>query len=116
MAKTAHERRRQPRLIWIDLPRVQIEGDWLSLAPVHRRDAASRPGVWQKPEIAAAADRQVLAAQTHRRTGQLPKRPRRPRNHIRVTGRARDAVPIMADWENAGVVEIPFLDQHVKSP
>ena len=82
---------------------------------VEARDAPARPRVRQDPEVAAAGDRQVERAPPHRRARHFEQRIL-ALQQVRVARRGRDAVAIVVDREDAGVVAVAFLDQDVERP
>src|SRR5262249_38323689 len=106
----------EARLFRIDFPRVQIEHRRALFDAGHAAAAPARPAVGQDAEVAAAADRQVHAAELYGRSWNFEDRAAVARDDVRMPRRRRDAVAIVMDRVDARVVAVPFVDEHVERP
>src|SRR5712692_3762036 len=52
---------RHSRLLWIELPRMQVHDGWHPVFAVETSDAPAENRVRKQPEVAPAAERQILA-------------------------------------------------------
>src|SRR6476661_8428842 len=93
----------QPRLLRIDLPGMHVEHGGTALA-IQPADSPRRPGVRQQSKIGTSRHRKIDAAETYRRRWELEQGARRAPQHVNVTPGLGDAVAVVLDGEDAGVV------------
>src|SRR5712691_127529 len=115
MTELSQRRCTQPRLVRIDLPGMQIEDGGAPLDLVQPLDPPARPSIRKYPEVTAAGDREVERSPTDRRPRGPDERRARLRQ-IRMPGRYGNAVPIVADRKDAGVVQKAFFDEDIEGP
>src|SRR5687767_14628999 len=108
MAEPAETSGVEFRLVGIDLPRVQVEDGRAILLLVDSRDPPAGPPIWQDAEIAAAGHRQIQRTELRRRTGYFDQASHRSVDSIRTPIRNRNAVAVVSDWEDAGVIPVAF--------
>ena len=97
------ERCPEARLIRIELPRVNVEHRGLTLEAVEAADGPPGAAIGEQTEVPAAHG-QRQRGETRRRAWELKQPAGRPIDAVRDTRCRRDAVPVVPDREDAGVV------------
>src|SRR5262245_58207180 len=106
----------QAGLIRIELPRVRVERHGLALETVDPLDPPPGPGIRELTEVAAAADRNVDATETDRRSRYLQQYASGPMQDMRMPWRLGNTVSIVVNRKNTRVVEEALFDQDVQRP
>ena len=108
---------RDPWLLRIDLPRMQIKDKRPVVLTVDapQREAGERVRVLA--EVSATGDRHGITQHGVRGWWKLDQRTAaRSREPVRPTWTPRDSVTVMADWEDARIVGEPGLHQGIQGP
>src|SRR5262249_48105604 len=103
-------------LIRIHFPRVKVERHRLPLDGVDALDAPAGPLKREQSEIRTAADRNIDAGQSHSGWRDLDDRPAWPLAEMDVPRRVWNSIPVVMNWEDAGVVFVSLFDEHVEGP
>src|SRR5262249_61737572 len=97
----------------VELPRVEIDDGRLAF-PVDRPDGELVQPARRKPEVAAAGDRQIPAAQAQRCDRELPEAVLQARCEPPCV---RDAVPVMqGERKNTGIITDSMVLENVEGP
>src|ERR1700687_85912 len=79
-------------------------------------DGAARKAVRKQPKVAAAGNRPVAAEEAHRRSRDLDDLPAGALDLHREAAEMGDAVDVVPDRKDAGVVAEALFDQYVECP
>src|SRR5581483_10271462 len=105
---------RPPRLLRIDLPRMDVEDGGLPVVAVHPRDVGPRPPVRQQPEIAPTSTRHVRPKARGRGHWNFEDAPSRRKK--RKSRCVRDAVAVVPDRKDARAIAVAGLFQNLEGP
>src|SRR5581483_10823749 len=109
--------RGQARLFRVDFPGVKVDAGRLAFRVVNPANAGRSVAVRKKPQIPAAAHRRdIVSRKAHGGNRHLAQRPGSRLQHGYVPAEARNAVAIVRDRINAGVMRETALRQNVQSP
>ena len=117
--KAAQRRRGEPRLAGVDLPRVHVEdGTALLVRRVHpcRCPIASRRTAGCGSSPPPATGRLVRPSRPSKPAPRTMSPPWRANHVVRPTRCVGDAVAVVTDREDARVVFVAFIQQHVERP
>src|SRR5207244_3775436 len=106
-------RLRDPRLLGVELPWMEIESGGLSVNGVDPLEEPARHRIRQQPEVSAAAGRPVARQQPDRRHGHLQQS---RSDFVRETRRIGNAVVIVANRVDARAVTIAGVCYAIERP
>ena len=105
----------QPRLIRVELPRVDVKGE-RSATLVDLPQPPCRPTGGVQAEVPAAGDGKVDAIDAAGRGRELPQCAARRRSAVRAERRVGNPVAIVVNREDARVAMKPFLREDLQGP
>src|SRR6266851_3529004 len=117
MAEPAEPADAHPRLVDVQLPGMEVDDGGLALPVIEMLDGASGHPVRQEPEVSAPGDRQAASKHGDGREREFGDAvPVGDGHAVWKPWSVRDAVPIVSDGEDAGVVQEAGLPENLQAP
>jgi hypothetical protein len=106
----------EPGLVRIDFPRMQVEDDGPALETVDSVNTPTGPCVGENPEVSPPGNGKVQWTEARGGTRHFHECARGPFDRLRDPVGHGDSIAIVPDRENARIVFVSFLEQHVERP